>query len=107
MFPMALLLKYVLIASFRNLMEKEKECVELVGKIKLPQFGEPSQLLKTLLAEDTKESKHVLSNIRKHISCFQMTSLGIEIVTAHSRQLSNRKSKFFIKPAPSATIPKW
>ncbi|GFT54617.1 uncharacterized protein NPIL_359641, partial [Nephila pilipes] len=44
------------------------------GKIKLPQFREPPEPLKTLLAGYTAESKHFLSNIRKYNSCFQMTS---------------------------------
>ncbi|GFU33719.1 uncharacterized protein TNCV_2047921 [Trichonephila clavipes] len=54
-----------------------------VGKIKLPQLREPPEPLKTCLARYTAESKHFISNIRKYNSCFQISSFGAEIITAH------------------------
>ncbi|XP_037926298.1 uncharacterized protein LOC119661154 [Hermetia illucens] len=46
------------------------------GKVKLPELHPPPEPLSTLLSGVTPESKHFLQNIRKYISCFQMTSFG-------------------------------
>ncbi|XP_066978817.1 uncharacterized protein [Macrobrachium rosenbergii] len=46
------------------------------GKAKLCQLEPPPQELLTYTSDDTSESKHFLSNIRKYNSCFQITSFG-------------------------------
>ncbi|GFV12325.1 putative DNA helicase [Trichonephila clavipes] len=46
------------------------------GKVKLPELHSPPELLSTFLSGVTRVSKHLLENIRKYNSCFQMTSFG-------------------------------
>ncbi|GFX98537.1 ATP-dependent DNA helicase [Trichonephila clavipes] len=48
------------------------------GKVSLPFLGEPGEPLKTLLLSVTNESKQFLRKIRKYISCFPMTSFGVD-----------------------------
>ncbi|XP_018784607.1 PREDICTED: uncharacterized protein LOC108966269 [Bactrocera latifrons] len=50
------------------------------GKVSLPLLGEPKEPLKTLLLNDTDESKKFISKMRKYNSCFQMTSFGVDKV---------------------------
>ncbi|KAI5153164.1 hypothetical protein ENBRE01_3134 [Enteropsectra breve] len=53
------------------------------GKIRLPWLEAPPDPLKTLLAGYTAEPKQFLFKIRKYNSCFQLTSFGAHIVSAH------------------------
>ena len=46
------------------------------GKVKLPALRPPPEPLESLMSGTTFRSKHFLENIRKHNSCFQMTSFG-------------------------------
>lgn len=46
------------------------------GNVKLGQLEPTSQEILAYTSGDTSESKHVLSNIRKYKSCFQITWFG-------------------------------
>ncbi|GFT82255.1 uncharacterized protein TNCV_4650671 [Trichonephila clavipes] len=80
------------------------------GKITLPHLEVPPEPLKTYLidvdlafrlivdlAGSTAESKHFLSNIRKYNFCFQMTSFGVEIVTAEFMPTFKIKGQIYHK----------
>ncbi|GFT19643.1 uncharacterized protein NPIL_659171 [Nephila pilipes] len=67
------------------------------GKIKLPQLREPPELLKTLLAGYTAESKHFLSNMRKYNSFFQMISFGAEVIRTHFMPTFKVKGQIYHK----------
>ena len=54
------------------------------GNISLPTLSAPLEPLKSFYAGDTPQSRHLLDNIRKYNSCFQMTSFGTDKeVTEH------------------------
>jgi hypothetical protein len=46
------------------------------GKVKLDTLNPPPEPLLSYMSGRTSESKHVLQNIRRYNSCFQMTSFG-------------------------------
>jgi hypothetical protein len=46
------------------------------GKVKLPQLVPPPDPLRSLVSGMGSGSKHLLANIQKYNSCFQMTSFG-------------------------------
>ncbi|XP_063931152.1 uncharacterized protein LOC135143203 [Zophobas morio] len=46
------------------------------GKVKLPQLVPPPDPLRSLVSGIGNDSKHLLANIQKYNSCFQMTSFG-------------------------------
>lgn len=48
------------------------------GKIQIPPIDEPVDPLKSLLLNDSVESRHFLNNVRRYNSCFQMTSFGTD-----------------------------
>lgn len=48
------------------------------GKISLPCFSDPPELLKQLLTADTPESKHFRQHIRAYNSSFAFASLGVQ-----------------------------
>ncbi|UYV63474.1 hypothetical protein LAZ67_2004170 [Cordylochernes scorpioides] len=48
------------------------------GKVRLPLIDLPPKPLRSLLSGENSDSVHLLSNIRKYNSCFQMTSFGTE-----------------------------
>ncbi|GFV40158.1 uncharacterized protein TNCV_3953551 [Trichonephila clavipes] len=76
------------------------------GEITLPRYREPPEPLKTWLAGYTADSKHCLSNIRKYNSCFLMTSLGAEIITAHFLPTFKVKGEIYHKVGVIVSITK-
>ena len=56
--------------------EKSTFFLLCTGKVKLPSLAEPAEPLNSLLHGCHSESAHLMSNVQKHNSCFQMTSFG-------------------------------
>lgn len=50
------------------------------GKVKLPVLAPPPQPLRSLLYEDTTQSRHFLAHIQQYNGCFQMTSFGATVI---------------------------
>lgn len=61
------------------------------GKIKLPPLNSPMELLPTYLSGSTNEPKHILINIRKYNSSFNMTLFG---TNRKNNQDIRQRSKF-------------
>lgn len=50
------------------------------GKVKLPVLAPPPQPLRSLLYEDTPQSRHFLGHTQQYNGCFQMTSFGATVI---------------------------
>ena len=67
------------VCTYRNTLKWKSEtnatCCS-IGKVKLPELADPAEPLRTLLLGESQQSKHLVANINKYNSCFQMTSFG-------------------------------
>jgi len=48
------------------------------SKVTLLSLGDPEEPLKSLILDNSNESRHFLKKIRKYNCCFQMTSFGVD-----------------------------